>query len=65
MDVYVNVWEHIWMDECINGLMDVRWLDGLMDVWIYWWMDGWKDGWMDGWMDRWMDKCICPNIRVL
>lgn len=38
---------------CIDGLIDVRWID---------WLDGWMNGWIDGlmvrygWIDRWMNE---------
>jgi organic anion transporter 5A len=36
------------MYECVDGWMDVGW----MDEWIGGWMDGWMVRLMDGWMDR-------------
>ena len=45
-----HVWIDWWMNECMNGWMDVG-----MNEWIDWWMNGCMNGWMDEWMDEWMN----------
>jgi organic anion transporter 5A len=40
-------WMVVYVDECVDGWMDVGWLDE--------WIGGWMDGWMDGKIDSLMD----------
>jgi organic anion transporter 5A len=60
MDVWIVWWLIGWMDErmerlmvgyineCLDGWLDVGWVD----EWIAGWMDGWIVRLMVGWMDR-------------
>ena len=42
----------------MDGLIDVKWIDG----WIYGYMEGLIDGWMDIflyiWIDGWMERLL-------
>jgi hypothetical protein len=44
--------------------LQVCWMDGCMDGWVYGWMDGCMDRWVYGWIDGCMDQWVYRSMGV-